>query len=192
MKEEQTQKAFATKAKPAAGRELTEDRIIRRDRMRFKKNKTSANLTLLAILLNVLYFVNLYQQDKGENHYYHSMIIGISIVYNLIFMLAAFLAEEGVKNYKKNYSFPLIVLGVIQIGRIFILPMDAHSTVLSMGQTVMGNGQFTYLVVLLVLSAVCLLVAAAVNLVKCSELAAHMKTLEVRPDGTRVLAGKSA
>ena len=104
---------------------MNEEQMIRRDRMRFKKNKLSANLTLLAIVLDVLYFVNIYQNDAGS--YYHNWIIGVSVVYNLIFMLAAFLSEEGVKNYKELYSIPLVILGVIQIVRIFILPWQAHS-----------------------------------------------------------------
>lgn len=170
---------------------MTEDQMIRRDRMRFKNNKVSANLTLLAILFDVLYFVNIYQNDAG--HYYHTYMIGISIIYNLIFMLAAFLSEEGVKNYKRNFSFPLLLLGALQIARIFILPMDAHSTVLDAetGAMAMGDGQFTYLVTLLVLSAVCLVAAAVVNLIKCAALQAHMKMLEDQ-SAAGAMAQKSA
>ena len=166
---------------------MNEEQIIRRDRMRFKNNKTSANLTLLAIVLDVLYFLNIYQNDADT--YYYQYMIGISIVYNLIFMLAAFLAEEGVKNYKKNYSIPLVILGVIQIVRIFILPMDAHTTMLDAGVPAMGNGQFTYLVVLLIASAVCLVVAAVVNVVKCLALESHMKML-AKQDAGRVSPSK--
>lgn len=160
---------------------MNEEQMIRRDRMRFKKNKMSANLTLLAILLDVLYFVNIYQNDAGT--YYYQYMIGISVVYNLVFMLAAFLAEEGVKNYKKNYSIPLVILGVIQIVRIFILPMDAHTTLLDDGTAAMGDGQFTYLVVLLIASAACLVVAAVVNFIKCTALQSHMKMLAEQDAG---------
>lgn len=163
---------------------MNEEQMIRRDRMRFKRNKLSANLALLAIVLDVLYFVNIYQNDAGS--YYHTWKIGVSIVYNLIFMLAAFLAEEGVKNYKKAYSIPLIVLGVIQIGRIFWLPMEAHTYVdAAAGFSVppMGDKQFVYLVVLLILSAVCLFASAVVNFFKCTALEAHMKMLEQQSAG---------
>ena len=160
---------------------MNEEQMIRRDRMRFKNNKMSANLTLLAILLDVLYFVNIYQNDAG--HYYHTYMIGISIIYNLVFMLAAFLAEEGVKNYKRNYSYPLILLGVIQIVRIFILPRAAHTTMLDSGKLAMGNGQYTYLVVLLIASAACLVVAAVINIIKCTALEAHMKMLAKQEAG---------
>ena len=168
---------------------MNEEQMIRRDRMRFKNNKMSANLVLLAILLDVLYFVNIYQNDAG--HYYHTYMIGISIIYNLIFMLAAFLAEEGVKNYKKNYSWPLILLGAIQIVRIFILPSDAHGKLLDDGTLVMSDGQFTYLVALLVISAVCLVASAVVNFFKCNALESHMKMLEEQ-SAAGALAQKSA
>ncbi len=155
---------------------MNEDRLIRRDRMRFIKNSICSNLTILAILFDVLYFVNIYQSDKGT--YYYVYLIGISIIYNLIFMLAAFLSSEGVKNYMRGYTYPLILLGIIQIVRIFILPMRAHAAVLNDGRQVMGDGQFTYQVVLLILSAVCLLAAAVINYIKCTELQAHLKMLE--------------
>lgn len=172
---------------------MNEEQMIRRDRMRFKKNKLSANLTLLAIVLDVLYFVNIYQNDAGS--YYHNWLIGVSIVYNLVFMLAAFLSEEGVKNYKKAYSIPLVILGLIQIARVFILPWQAHSYVnveAGFPEPPMGNGQFTYLVILLIASAVCMVAAAVVNFVKCNALEAHMKMLEERSAESGVLAGKSA
>ena len=159
---------------------MNEDQFIKRDRLRFKRNKMSANLTLLAILFDVLYFVSIYQSDVGT--YYYTYMIGISVVYNLVFLLAAFLTEEAVKNYKREHSYIQIALGVGQIIRIFILPMKAHTTELD-GALVMGNGQFTYLAVLLILSAVCLVASAVVNYTKCAALDAHMKMLAEQNTG---------
>lgn len=172
---------------------MNEEQMIRRDRMRFKKNKLSANLTLLAIVLDVLYFVNIYQNDAGS--YYHNWLIGVSIVYNLVFMLAAFLSEEGAKNYKKAYSIPLVLLGIIQVVRVFILPWQAHSYIdieAGFPEPPMGNGQFIYLVILLIASAVCLVAAAVVNFLKCNALESHLKMLEERSAESGALAGKSA
>ena len=73
------------------------DAMIKKDRMRFIKNKMSSNLILLAIVANALYFVSIYRSDVGN--YYYKIFIGASIVYNLVFMLTAFLSSEGVKNY---------------------------------------------------------------------------------------------
>ena len=149
--------------------------------MRFIKNSLSSNLAILGILFNVFYFVNLYQSDVGT--YYYKIQIGASIVYNLIFMLAVFLASEGVKNYKKGYSYLLAAIGVMQIVRIFVIPMQAHSTptvISGVETTVMGNGQFYAIVAFLIISAVCLLASAVVNFIKCQELSEHLKTLETQ------------
>ena len=159
-----------------------EDRAITRDRMRFIKNSLSSNLALLAILFDVFYFVSIYQSDVDV--YYYNYLIGLSIVYNLVFMLAVFLSSEGVKNYKRNYSYLLAAVGVFQIVRIFILPMDAHNTTYGSNNTlVMSDTQFTVEVAFLVVSAVCLLASAVVNFVKCTALEAHMKMLEEQSAG---------
>lgn len=160
---------------------MNEEKLIRRDRMRFAKNSLAANLVLLAILFDVLYFVGIYQREAGT--YYHTYMIGISVIYNLIFMLAAFLSSEGVKNYKKNYTFPLLILGALQIVRIFILPMDAHAATYTPPGTkevlpVMSDGQFVAEITFLVISAVCLVAGAIANYVRCTALEAHMKMLE--------------
>ena len=155
-----------------------EDRAIQRDRMRFIKNSLCSNLAILGILFNVFYFVSIYKSDVGT--YYYNITIGASIVYNLIFMLAVFLSSEGVKNYKKGYSFLLAVIGALQIVRIFHIPMKAHAAVVTVAGeavTVMPNGQFTWVVACLGLSAACLVASAVVNFIRCSELEAHLKSL---------------
>lgn len=154
------------------------EQTIRLDRMRFTKNTTSSRLTLLAIVFDVLYFVLLY---KINVDYYYNILMGASILYNLVFMLAAFLSSEGVKNYKPAYSAVLCILGAGQIARIFILPMKAHAATVTVGAAemlAMSDGQFTRVLIYLIASAVCLFVAAVVNLNKSRALSAHIAGLE--------------
>ncbi|MBQ9197444.1 MAG: hypothetical protein IJ157_09445 [Clostridia bacterium] len=156
-----------------------EDREIRLDRMRFVKNTSSSRLCYLAILLNVLYFVSIYKSDVGS--WYYQILVGGSIVYNLLFMLMSFLASEGVKSYQKNYSTLLLVIGVLQIVRIFILPMQAHSATVKISgneTVVMQTGQFIRVLIYLLGSAACLIAAAVINWRKCGMLEAHIKSLE--------------
>ena len=157
---------------------MSEDRLIGLDRMRYTKNTTSSRLALLAIVFDVLYFVSLYQSDVGS--YYYTYLIGISVVYNLIFLLMTFLSSEGVKNYKQAYSWLLLALGVVQVGRIFILPLQAFQATIKIKQEVtpvMSKGQFTYVVVCLALSAVCCMASAVINLIKSRRLAKHVASL---------------
>ena len=154
---------------------MNDDRTTALDRMRYTKNTASSRLALLAIVFDVLFFISLYKSDVGT--YYYTALIGGSIIYNLVFMLAAFLCSEGVKRYQKVYSWVMIVLGALQIARIFIIPMNAHQTILA-GEPVMGTPQFIFVVVCLALSAACLFAGAAINLKKCRVLSAHLASLQ--------------
>ena len=161
--------------------QIMEDREIKLDRMRFVKNTSSSRLCYLAILLNVLYFVSIYKSDVGS--WYYQILVGGSIVYNLLFMLMTFLASEGVKSYQKNYSKILLVVGVLQIARIFILPLKSPQAVFKVSgveTVVMQNPQFIRVLIYLAGSAACLLAAAMINWRKCGMLEKHMKTLETR------------
>ena len=157
---------------------MNEEQLIRRDRMRFTKNTLSSGLALLAILANVFYFVSIYKSDVGS--YYYNILIGASVLYNLVFMLVVFLSSEGVKGYKISYAYVLIVIGILQILRIFILPMRAHAATVTINQqetVVMQAAQFIRVIVYLCISAACCLVAGVVGIQKSRALAQHMATL---------------
>lgn len=158
---------------------MNDERTIKLDRLRYTKNTASSRLAILAILFDVFFFVSIYKSDVGS--YYYNILIGASILYNLVFMLAVFLASEGVKNYKAGYSVLLFVLGAIQVARIFILPMQAHAATIKIKGTaigVMGDGQFIRVVAYLAVSAACLFASAVINLRKSRALAAHIASLE--------------
>lgn len=156
-----------------------EDRLIERDRMRFVKNSACANLCYLALLADVLYFVLLYQQDVST--YYYTIQIGASVVYNLLFMLIVFLASEAVKNYEKSFSIVLLLVGVMQVVRIFGIPTAAHNATIVLNEVesaVMSGGTYTLALVYLLVSAAALAVSAVLNYIRCTALEAHLKSLE--------------
>ncbi|MBO5228907.1 MAG: hypothetical protein J6B39_07945 [Lachnospiraceae bacterium] len=149
---------------------------IKKDRLRYTKNKLSSNLAYLGILFDVLYFVSIYGSDVGN--YYYTITIGLSVVYNLIFLLAAFLSSEGVKNYKLGYSYFIIVVGVLQFARIFGIPSMAHSalTVVNGVETmVMGDKQFIYVIICLVLSGAACIVSGIAGAYKTIVLEKYKK-----------------
>lgn len=155
------------------------DLFMKRDRMRYTKDSFSSGLVLLAIVFDVLYFVSIYQTDVGK--YYYTWKIGASVVYNLLFLLIAFLSSQGVKNRKDGYSLTLLIIGLLQIGRIFYLPADAYGKQVEIGSEmveVMTKGQHTYVVACLVASAVCCVVAAVSSYISNQQLAQHMRELE--------------
>ena len=156
------------------------EREIRRDRLRFTKNKLSSNMILLAIAANALYFVSIYGSDVGN--YYYKIFIGGSIIYNLVFMLAAFLSSEGVKNYKLSYACLSVLLGVLQVARIFGIPIRAlrakNPVAGAKCATVMSGGQFRYVTICLCVSAALLAFAGIMGVIRSSELKKHIAKLE--------------
>lgn len=172
--------------------------LIKKDRLRFTKNKLSSGLALLAILLNALYFVDVYRSDVGS--YFYNWTIGVSVLYNLIFMLLAFLASEGVKNYKLGYSYVLMVLGLGEIVRIFYIPLNAKNTtdptitaeeltkLLEKGEsvpTVMGDFQFFFCTGCLVAAAALCIIAGIVAMIKTTTLIKYQAELENKPRGSK-------
>ena len=158
---------------------LDDPKTIKLDRMRYAKNTLSSRLTYLAILFDVLYFVSIYESDVGS--WYYQILIGASIVYNLVFMLMTFLASEGVKNYKIGYSWLLLAAGAGQIVRIFILPMQAYKATVTISKVtypVMELPQLTWVIICLVASALCCFVAGVVGVYRSRTLAAYNASLE--------------
>lgn len=161
---------------------MNEELTIKRDRMRFTKNTLSSTLVILAIVFDVFYFINIYKSDVGRNvgNFYYQSRIGISIVYNLVFMLAAFLSSEGVKNYKKNYCWLLLAIGALQIVRIFILPAQASAAEVTIGGVttkVMDGAQHLRVTIYLLLSAAGCIAGGVIGLIRCKELSEHLASI---------------
>ncbi len=156
---------------------LTKDvSVVKKDRMRFTKNTLSSTFCYIAILFNVLYFLNIYSTDV--NNYFYTIQIGISVVYNLLFMLFTFLGSEGIKNYSKGYSIFVTIIGVLQIVRIFGIPMDAYNTTVIVNKaevSVIDEKQFTLLIIYLVISSICCIAAGVIGYVKTVTLENYKK-----------------
>ena len=153
--------------------------MIKKDRMRYTNDSFSSTLVLLSIVFDCLYFVNIYQSDIGS--YYYTWVIGASIIYNLVFLLAAFLASESVKHRKSGYSLLLGALGVMQVVRVFYLPAKAHAAtamVNGVEVAVMDDKQYLYVVACLLISAVCCIVPAVTSYRNNKILADYMRSIE--------------
>lgn len=154
--------------------------LLKKDRMRFVKNKTSTNLAYLSIIFNVLYFISIYSSDVGN--YYYTILIGVSVVYNLLFLLTAFLASEGLKNYKLSYAIIIAVIGVMQLVRIFGFPIDAIGKTTSDGTQVMQIGQFVYTVATLSLSAASAITSGVIGILRNRTLSQYVSALQKSAD----------
>ena len=149
-----------------------EETAIKRDRMRFVLNKLSSSLALLAIVLNVFYFVSLY---KVDGPFFYKYEIGASVLLNLVFMLAVFLCSEGVKNYNRSHAIALIVIGALELARIFLYPLSAHSA------EAMETGRFTRIVIYLACAGALLIASGVIGVIRSIRLANYKKSLEEQP-----------
>lgn len=127
------------------------------EKMKYKKNSLPYGLVLLGLVMDVFYFIALY---KNNSTYYYELKIGLSILYNLIFMLIVFLSAENIKNYHISFSIVVIVVGIFQIARIFYLPLIAHND----GE--LSDPHFIKLIIYLVTSAVFLISGGIISVVK--------------------------
>ena len=150
--------------------------LLKKDRMSFVKNKTSTNLAYLSIIFNVLYFISIYSSDVGN--YYYTILIGVSVVYNLLFLLVAFLASEGLKNYKLSYAIIITVIGAMQLVRIFGFPIDGIHETTSDGTQVMKISQFIYTVATLSLSAASAIASGVIGILRNRTLNQYISTLQ--------------
>lgn len=186
----------------------------KRDLLRYKKNSGAALLTYLAIVCDALFFVSIYNSDFGsatiadKSVVFYQWLVGISVIYNLLFMLAGFLSSEGVKNYKIGYSYLLIGMGIGQLVRIFIIPAIARFggvgymfengifneisdsfaetvfTETSRTIPVIDQGQFIYMCVCLIASAALCIIAGVLAFIKSTTLKSYLAELKKRGSKT--------
>ena len=154
-----------------------ERKAIKLERMIYTKDKLPSWLALLAIICNVLFFVSIYRTNLSA---YYNYTIGLSVLTNLLFMLASFLCSEGVKTYKKSFGIAMLVLGAIEIGRIFFFPLKGITTIESTtGAHIMSTAQFTRTVIYLSLAASLLIAGGIISILNSLTLEKTLKAKEV-------------
>ena len=151
---------------------------LKLDRMRYVKDSTPSLFAIAAIVFDVLYFVLIY---KINNEYFYTFMIAVSIIANLLFMLFGFWCSIEVKNYHGKFGYLMIFLGIVQIVRMFIFPMQAHSAKVLIGEElriVMTTAQFTRSLVYLGISAAFMIAGGVLSILHSKTLMNHLKSLE--------------
>ena len=168
--------------------------IISSDISRYKKNKLAANLALLGLVFNCLYFMLLYgykiaRVGDGVTDF-ATIKMGFSVIMTLVVLLAAFLASEGVKGYDKRYAIVLIALAAWQIFRIFGYPLYGYKNQLltvnylwleagnALNTAAVNSAEFAILIIYLCASAACFIASAVIGWVRAVQLESFKKQLE--------------
>jgi hypothetical protein len=98
---------------------IVSDKYVSIEKLKYRTDKLAYSLAILGLIINVLYFTTLY---INNDNFYYSWKLGISVLYNLIFMLLVFLFAGEIKHYQANYAVLLTIIGLLQIVRIFVYP----------------------------------------------------------------------
>lgn len=149
--------------------------ILQKDIMQYKKNKLAANLALLGLAAGCVYFIVLYAQvtlKKSYDNFYYKWSIAFDVIYNLFFLLFVFFFSEQVKNYKRNMFVFQIIVGVLQIARIFWLPLTGFLH----GPT--GIGGFLAMLIALGLSGASIIASALIGYFRSKTLDNYLKSVE--------------
>ena len=158
--------------------------VIKDDIQRYRKNKFASMLAILVIVFCCAYFIVLYAQVKNGNYYY-KWPIAIDVIYNLFFLLFVFLFSEQVKNYNRKLFWVQMVFGVMQIVRIFWLPLAGVSETLypklagvAYNGKVLTTGAFLSMVVFLAASGACVIASGVIGFIRTKSLENFNKKLE--------------
>lgn len=154
--------------------------VLQDDILRYKKNKMPANLALLALVFNILYFTLLYTIHTTQMY---KLLVGVSVIVNLLVLLGGFYASEGIKAYNKKSCILLLVLAAVQIARIFIYPLQGLGDKWMAGNAYFGiimttgsNGAM--LIIYLAGSAAAFIASAVLGYINVNRRDAHLKKVE--------------
>lgn len=145
--------------------------VIDNDIMRYKKNKFASNLALLGLASGCVYFLVLYSQVKNDNYYYN-WSIAFDVIYNLFFLLLTFLFSEQVKNYDRKLTWLQIVIGALQLARIFWLPFMGYLN------EAVTFGVFLGMAIPLALSGISIIASAIFGFIRSKSVETFVKQIE--------------
>ena len=138
---------------------------IKSDILRYTTNKWGFTFPILAIILDVAMFLIIYTEKNCVPDFQ----LGIDLLVNVIFLLAAFLLAEKMKVYNKKSAYLAFVVAAIQVLRILWIPLNY----LLLGGLLAG--QFIACCVLLVASGLCLVAGGIITINKSNRLEKHLK-----------------
>ncbi len=154
------------------------------DIMRYKNNTASFWLCILAICFNVAMFLIIFKETNCTPDYQ----LGIDLLVNICVLLGAFLLAEKTKTYDEKGGYFAIGLGLIEVLRIFWIPLKYYINYLSYlnfedkasytGVIGLSTTEFIWCVALLICAALSLIGAGIICLTKGNRLEKHLESLK--------------
>ncbi len=141
--------------------------------MRYRNEKLAYYLCLFGLVFDVCYLIGLYSASGVTAKDSFGKVIGIDILFNIMFMLIAFLTAEKIKTYTLNWCFVALGLGVLQLPRI-LLPIKLFQA------AQLGTASFVLLVIFLLLSAASLIASCVLSFINSHKLDNYLKEINAK------------
>jgi hypothetical protein len=146
--------------------------------MRYQTNRSGYYFTLLSLVISLIALFTLITYDEFGSiddsiRVIPDYRVGLEVALGIVLMLLTFLAAEKVKFYHPFWSnYGLFVLAGINTLRIFHIPFYAFE------QGWIREKTKTITIIEFAISALFLVVAGIVSLIKVSQLRRHLKVIE--------------
>ena len=107
------------------------------DKMRYQPNKSSYLLALLSVVFILIAgFISITFVEYGTGDYNVALVIpdiwtALDILLIIFVFLITFLCAEKMKSYKLGYAIGMMAIAVLNLARIFYLPLMNHITYLN-------------------------------------------------------------
>lgn len=145
------------------------------DRRKYKGDSLPYLLVMLGLVFDVFYFVCVYKLNDGA---FYQPIIGASVIYNLLFLLAVFLCAENLKNYKWKFSVAIIAIGLLQIVRMFVIPPMTEQITSSQYTQEQISAAHLRMIIYLACSCGLLVVGSVISIINSLSLQKYKKLTE--------------
>ena len=143
---------------------------MRAELMRYRNDTLSYLLTLAGLAFDACLLMLLYSAPGITCTDMYGKIIGMDILFNIIFLLVAFLTAEKVKTYTLNWCWSCLVLGALQLPRM-LLPISLFTA------SQLTLGKFIFALIFVIGSSVCLILACVFSYLKSHKLDKHLKEI---------------
>jgi 4-amino-4-deoxy-L-arabinose transferase-like glycosyltransferase len=140
---------------------------VKADKMRYQTNRLAHLLVLLGLAISILALFSIIIPTTVVPDF----SIAVEILINIVLMLLTFLAAEKCKIYSLNWAIALFVIAGIHIARIFYVPTKLLIA------NMLSAGQFSLIVVYLVLSAGLLVLGGIITIQRHHILTKHLKEI---------------
>ena len=140
--------------------------------LRYRNNKFGFNACIIAIILQCIAFIFVYDSLTFTPKFN----TGLDIVINIIFLLFVFLASEKVKTYKVMWGYIIIGIGLVNLVRIYTYLYSPFS-----GEDLVNNIKESSFIISLVsycLVAVSLTLGGIVTILRGNRLNEFLKSIE--------------